>query len=87
MKAPVGNGLVEIAGSNAKERGFFCMMLASYINQEAKGQGYNAYQSIWEQRFAEAKLGNCAFKNRCPIYAKTIAKHGKRPIQLSLIFE
>lgn len=86
MKTPVGNGLVEITGSNAKERGFFCMMLVSYINQEAKARDI-MYQSIWEKRFTEAKRGNCAFKNRCPIYAKTIAKHGKRPVQLSINFE
>ncbi len=37
--------------------------------------------------FEKAKAGNCSYKECCPIYKRTIAKHkkSKEPIQLLLI--
>ena len=63
-----GNGLVEIYGEKTQERGFFCMKLLAFLNTEA------AYAELWEQRFNEAKLGACAYRGKCPIYARTAKK-------------
>ena len=64
-----GNGLVEIYGEKTKERGFFCMKLLAFLNTEAE-PGTEAYAELWEQRFNEAKLGACAYRGKCPIYAR-----------------
>lgn len=77
---PKGNGLVEITGERTVEHGFFCMKLVSYLNDEAE-MGTEQYSQLWEQRFNEAKAGKCAYSDKCPIYARTIQKHG---IQLKL---
>lgn len=74
---PKSNGLVELAGENQKERGFFCMKLVSFMNEEAE-PGTNEYAHLWEKRFSEAKEGRCAYKERCPIYKKTIQKHKQK---------
>ena len=68
-----GNGLVEIYGEKTKERGFFCMKLLAFLNTEAE-PGTEAYAELWEQRFNEAKLGACAYRGKCPIYARTAKK-------------
>lgn len=75
-----GNGLVEIYGEKTKERGFFCMKLLAFLNTEAE-PGTEAYAELWEQRFNEAKLGACAYRGKCPIYART-AKKGIQQIYL-----
>lgn len=36
--------------------------------------GTEAYAELWEQRFNEAKLGACAYRGKCPIYARTAKK-------------
>lgn len=74
MGTPKGNGLVEIRGEKTFERGFFCFKLVSFLNEEAE-LGTELYRKLWEQRFWAAKNGQCAYKDRCPIYAKTIEKH------------
>ena len=71
MGKPKGNGLVEIRGEKTFERGFFCMKLVSFLNEESK-PGTEQYAELWEQRFEEAKTGKCAYKDRCSIYEKTI---------------
>lgn len=68
-----GNGLVEIYGEKTKERGFFCMKLLAFLNTEAE-PGTEAYEELWEQRFNEAKLGTCAYRDKCTIYARTAKK-------------
>ena len=74
MSTPQGNGLVEIRGTKQKERGFYCMKLVSYLNEEAK-PGTEEYAELWRQRFDEAKSGQCTYKDRCPIHEKTITKY------------
>ena len=76
-----GNGLVEIYGEKTKERGFFCMKLLAFLNTEAE-PGTEAYAELWEQRFNEAKLGACAYRGKCPIYARTAKKGIQRVEQL-----
>ena len=86
MGTPAGNGLVEIFGEKTQERGFFCMKLVGYLNEEAK-MGTPEYAELWDIRFADAKAGRCAYRDKCPIYARTKEKHGNRPVQLCLNFE
>lgn len=74
MRKDEGFGLVEFAGEKQTDRGFFCMKLVLFLNEEAI-PGTELYGKLWEQRFDEAKNGQCAYKDRCPIYAKTIEKH------------
>lgn len=64
---PKGNGIVSLHDDKTKERGFFCMKLVSFILEE---------NADWEERFTAAKNGNCAYKNRCPIYERTVKKRG-----------
>lgn len=77
---PIGNGLVEIAGERTVERGFFCMKLVSFLNEEEE-MGSEEYGRLWHQRFDEGKAGQCAYRDKCPIYAKTANKSG---LQLTL---
>lgn len=86
MGTPAGNGLVEIFGEKTNERGFFCMKLVGYLNEEAK-MGTPEYAELWDIRFAEAKAGRCAYKDKCPIYARTKEKYGRKPVQLCINFE
>ena len=82
MGRPQSNGLIELVDSKSKESGFFCMQLVGYLKEEERKTG----EDLWEKRFSQAKAGNCAYKDKCPIFAKTVAKHGKKPVQLSLNF-
>lgn len=82
---PKSNGLIELVDQKSQDRGFFCMKLAAFINQEKKENWtISDKQDLWELRFSEAKAGNCAYKLECPIYAKTMAKQKKQPVQLSI---
>lgn len=77
---PKGNGLVELHDSKQKEHGFFCMQLVMYLNTEAE-MGTERYRELWDERFTAMKLGACAYRYRCPIYARTIKNH---PVQQDL---
>ena len=57
----------------------YCMKLVEFLNEEAE-MGTERYAALWEQRFDQAKVGDCAYREHCPIYART----PKRPRQLSL---
>lgn len=84
MGRPVGNGLIEIVDEKSKERGFFCMKLVDYIIEEEEEL---IDIELWEKRFSEAKAGQCAYGEKCPIYARTITKRGKQPVQLTIKFQ
>lgn len=82
MGRPIGNGLVEITGENRQmDSGWFCMDLVRFLTDEEDKSG-----EFWHDRWVQAKAGNCAYKDKCPRYARTIKKHGNKPVQLS-IFE
>lgn len=83
---PTGNGLIELVDEKSSDKGFFCMKLAGFIQNESKTQLTLDKQDLWELRFSEAKKGNCAYRNECPIYARTKAAHPAKPIQLMLNF-
>lgn len=79
---PNGNGLIEMVDEKSKERGFFCMRLAGYILKEQKETGADLY----DQRFAEAKAGVCAYRLNCDIYKRTREQHKGEAKQLTLHF-
>ena len=62
-----------------KERGFNCMMLIRFLTES----GVTDWED-WHGAHIAAATGECRFAERCPIHARTIAVHGKRPVQLSL---
>lgn len=55
------------------------MKLVTFLSDEAE-PGTEAYAELWAQRFEEAKLGACYYRENCPIYART----AKKGIQLNL---
>lgn len=71
MSRPQGTGIIELHDDNRKESGFFCMKLVGYLNEEAE-MGTEAYAALWEERFSQAKARECAYRDQCPIYKKTI---------------
>lgn len=77
---PKGNGLIPLHDEKQEERGFFCMKLVQFLNTEAE-MGTDEYKQLWEERFTSAKNGCCSYKDRCPIYERTVKE---RPVQLSL---
>ena len=85
MSVPIGTGLVEITGEKSNDKGFFCIKLCGHITDEMKRIGDTSFD-LWHKRFEQAKNGNCAYKAVCPNYARTIAKHGHKPVQLSFNF-
>lgn len=58
---PKGNGLVELIDDKTKDKGFFCMRLVAFLNEEVK-PGTEEYGVLWEQRLTGAKQGDCAYK-------------------------
>lgn len=82
---PTGNGLIELVDSKSNESGFFCMQLVGYLNQE-RDMGTPEYADLWDIRFSQAKSGQCAYRDKCTIYARTKAAHPAKPIQLMLNF-
>lgn len=65
-----GNGIVSLHDDKESNRGFFCMKLVSYLNEEAE-MGTEFYEVLWHERFAQAKTGECAYLYKCTIYAKS----------------
>ncbi len=86
MGRPQGNGLIELVDEKSQDKGFFCMRLAGFIQREKHEQLTLDPQDLWELRFTEAKAGNCAYKQECHIYARTIANRKKTPVQLTFNF-
>lgn len=86
MGKPAGNGLIELVDEKSHDRGFFCMKLTGYIMQEHREMPDSDMQDLWEKRFTEAKAGNCAYHDICPIYARTMTRRLKQGLQLSFEF-
>lgn len=81
MAQPESNGLFEVnSNREVVERGFFCMMLIDFLNEEVS-MGTEEYANLWKERFDQAKAGGCAYREKCPIYSKTVKN---KPIQLKL---
>lgn len=61
------NGLFEIAGKKN------CMQLIIFLTDENVKEW-----DLWHQRHIEASEGNCFYKDKCKIYAKSIQKLNKQ---------
>lgn len=85
MGRPQTNGLIELVDARSEDRGFFCMQLVAYLNEERQ-MGTPEYSDLWDIRFSQAKNHDCAYKAKCPIYVKTVAKQQHAPVQLQLDF-
>ena len=81
MGRPQGNGLVELIDDkpNGKD-GFFCMDLVRHLTDEINERGDVSWE-FWHKRFMQAKSGQCAYRDKCRRYARTLAKGG---VQLTL---
>lgn len=86
MGRPQTNGLIELVDARSEDRGFFCMQLVAYLNEERQ-MGTPGYADLWGIRFLQAKNHNCAYKDKCPIFAKNVAKQQHAPVQLQLNFQ
>lgn len=69
--------------AGGKERGFFCMRLASFLDRDRTVGDLDPdkYSDLWRQRFNSAKTGSCFYREECPVYSKTV-KSGN--VQLKL---
>jgi hypothetical protein len=73
MARPNNNGIVALH-DDPKERECVCFELMGFIYKEAEGMGVlytETHENLWHERFAQAKAGECAYRDRCPIYAKS----------------
>lgn len=73
------DSFIERVDAKIKERGFNCLMLIRFLTES----GVTDWED-WHGAHIAAATGECRFAERCPIHARTIAVHGKRPVQLSL---
>lgn len=80
MGHPESNGLFEVAGKKQpKERGFNCMQLIEFLTAD----GVNSWDE-WHGAHEKAAAGSCPYESQCHIHARSIEKHGKRPVQLTM---
>lgn len=79
MRAPESNGLFEVAGKKEKERGFNCMQLILLLTAD----GVKEWDD-WHRAHEQAAAGLCPYEAQCHIHARSIEKHEKRPVQLTM---
>lgn len=82
MGRPQSNGLVELVDERPNKldaKAWHCMDFYKF-ESEVEDKSYDALYA----RLIQAKAGNCPYRDRCPRYARTMAKRKKQPIQLSL---
>lgn len=80
MSRPHSNGLVELVDEKSNDKGFFCMDLVGFMFGDETTKTWEG----WHKNFMQAKADNCPYRDRCPRYARTVAKRGTRPVQLKL---
>lgn len=70
--------------NGGKESGFFCMKLVSFLTQEKEANLLDTEQfsELWATRFNEAKAGSCSYRDKCPVYEKTLQT--SQGVQLNL---
>ena len=81
MARPNSNGIDALHDDKESNSGFFCMKLVGYLNEEAE-MGTEFYEVLWHERFAQAKAGECAYRDKCPIYAKSNLKLSSKTVRL-----
>lgn len=82
MGRPKGNGIVELVDDKPdKGGGFFCMDLVLHLSDEIDRCGDSSWE-FWHRRFEQAKAGQCAYRDICKRYARTMERKKKHPVQL-----
>lgn len=80
MNHPQSNGLFETAGgTQQKERGFCCMQLVSFLTADNIKDW-----AAWHGAHEKAAVGACPYSSQCNIHARTIARLGKKTVQLTI---
>lgn len=80
MSRPKGNGLVEFVDEKIDGKGFFCMDLVGFMFDDETTKVWE----VWHEKFTQSKAGNCPYRDKCPRYARTMAKRHNTPVQLTL---
>ena len=73
-------------GGNERARGKFCLRLMGYVGEEAE-MGTEEYRLLYTLREAEMAAGSCHYRDRCPVYERTIEKRRKEGVQTRIEFE
>lgn len=81
MSRPQNNGLVEFVDERQGLDGnsWNCMDFWRFSFDEVD-KSWEASQA----RFLQAKAGSCPYRDKCPRYARTMAKRRNTPVQLTL---
>lgn len=82
MAKPNSYGIVALHDDKESNSGFFCIKLIGFLNEEAE-MGTESYKVLWHERFAQAKAGECAYRDRCPIYAKSHLRLSSKVVRLN----
>lgn len=80
MSRPQSNGLVELHDGKLDSKAFMCFDLLDFLHNDETTKAWE----VWHEKFTQAKAGNCPYRNRCPRYARTMAKAQHEPIQLTM---
>lgn len=80
MSRPQSNGLVELHDAKLDSKAFMCFDLIDFLHNDETAKVWE----IWNEKFTQAKAGNCPYRERCKRYARTIAKRDKKTYQLEL---
>ena len=83
MGRPQSNGLVELHDGKLDSKAFMCFDLLDFLRNDETVKGLENWDA-WHEKFTQAKNGNCPYRDKCARYAKTIAKRGKQPYQLTM---
>lgn len=76
MGRPQSNGLIELHDAKLDRNEFFCMDLVSFLFSDKEAD----FLEMW----AQAKNGECPYRDRCKRHERTMARINKQPLQLKL---
>lgn len=70
---PQSTGLVTLHDDKQKERGFNCMRLIAFLTED----GVTDWDR-WHGAHLQASAGDCAYRDKCPIYARSAKSPGRQ---------
>ena len=70
------NGLIELHDAKLDRNEFFCMDLVSFL--------FSDKEADFHETWAQAKNGECPYRDRCKRHERTMARINKQPLQLTL---
>lgn len=72
MGRPQSNGIVELVDEKTNDNGFFCMDLVSFL--------FSDKEADFHETWAQAKNGECPYRDRCQRYRRTMEKQMKKGV-------